>query len=365
MRGNYKLTRQTLFASAAGAAIVLALTPALLASAGAEPNGPAGITDPIMLGAVTTVGSDQFATTDLATLLDPSGTSTQHYGPYASKSEDSGTCGNNWADDAFDRHFTVRTNSPGVFTVVEQFRDGEFKTPSTVSPNTNQSPGACQTALAPAGNGGTVDPGITGSLHGYFIIPNVLVQTSHDVHCDALLLTNDNCTTATFINTHFAPCYTATCPVTTFFFRYVARDQCLIQHEWQNASSDVGGNKGDIVSGHPCCEEGDGEGDFQGHQKGNFSFDGDGCRDGDSNSVDSTNVGDGRDFHSTSIQSMQYDSLANTVTITGAGLAGGVPTSFVFVALETGPTTPGWVSFTLGDGYNVAGNLLNGSVVLH
>jgi hypothetical protein len=76
-------------------------------------------------------------------------------------------------------------------------------------------------------------------------------------------------------------------------------------------------------------------------------------------------VGDGRSFHSTSIQSMKVDSIAHTITITGVGLAGANPLSFVFVALETGPGTPGWVSFTLGDGYHNAGPLLNGSVVLH
>ena len=62
---------------------------------------------------------------------------------------------------------------------------------------------------------------------------------------------------------------------------------------------------------------------------------------------------------------VKYDSSANTLTVTGTGVSGGLPVSFVFVALETGPTTPGWVSFVFSDGYTNAGNLLNGSVVLH
>src|SRR2546426_8407707 len=43
-------------------------------------------------------------------------------------------------------------------------------------------------------------------------------------------------------------CYPATCPVTTFFFHYNAGDQGLIMNEWKNASSDRGGNHGDIRS---------------------------------------------------------------------------------------------------------------------
>ena len=37
-------------------------------------------------------------------------------------------------------------------------------------------------------------------------------------------MTNANCTTTTFINTHFTPCYPVTCTVTTFAFHYSAGD---------------------------------------------------------------------------------------------------------------------------------------------
>lgn len=33
---------------------------------------------------------------------------TKHFGPFPSTSPDSGTCGNDWAEDTFDRFFTVR-----------------------------------------------------------------------------------------------------------------------------------------------------------------------------------------------------------------------------------------------------------------
>src|SRR6266436_10308959 len=93
---------------------------------------PSLVTAPSLITLINTTGDDVFATTNLTTLLDPTGNGTQHYGPYNSMSPDSGTCGNNWADDTFDRHFTVR-NQGGSITVVEQFKDGSFMTPSTSS----------------------------------------------------------------------------------------------------------------------------------------------------------------------------------------------------------------------------------------
>jgi hypothetical protein len=228
---------------------------------------------------INSVGDDTFSTIDLATLLatytsltptplltstsaaltpadsSSSGTSSQHYGPYASGSPDSGTCGNNWADDTYNRHFTIFQNrNDGSLLVVEQFKDGNFHTPSTTPPTTNQSPGACNTSPGPTGNGGTVAAGIQGSFHGYFVIPipSSVSQTSNSPFCDANAMSNSPCTTTTFIDSHFSPaCYfggTGTCPVTTFFFHYSAGDQQLIAHEWKNSSPDRGGNSGDIRS---------------------------------------------------------------------------------------------------------------------
>jgi len=120
-----------------------------------------------------------------------------------------------------------------------------------------------------------------------------------------------------------------------------------------------------ITSPQSGCQESDGNGDFQGQQSGNFGFDNDGCIDGDQNQVSSTNRGDGRDFQSAQITTSTFDATANTVTITGFGTSNGIPLTFVFVALETGPTTPGWVSFAFSDGYTNAGTLVNGNILLH
>ena len=194
-----------------------------------------------MITLINTTGDDVFATTNLTTLLDPTGNGTQHYGPYNSMSTDSGTCGNDWAMDTFDRHFTVKRNQDGTFTVVQQFKQGSFVT------NFGASPGTCETT--DGSPPGTVAAGKTGGMQGYFIIPipAPFTQTSNDPSCVAGL-PSAPCTTGGFINTHFSCMYLATCSMTTFAFHYSAGDQLLVEHEWKNASSDRGGNQGDIRS---------------------------------------------------------------------------------------------------------------------
>src|SRR5690349_7855627 len=93
--------------------------PAGVAYAAPDPGGTAGggLINPLVLTVLNTLGDDTFAQANLTTAM--GGTSaTQHYGPYASGSEDSGTCGNDWAQDTFDRHFTVHNNRDGTYTVV-------------------------------------------------------------------------------------------------------------------------------------------------------------------------------------------------------------------------------------------------------
>jgi hypothetical protein len=214
--------------------------------AAADPDGnggASGLTDPTLLALIT--NDDVFATADLSLLLSgPGSPATQHYGGYPSTSPDSGTCGNDWAEDTFERHFTVRANPDGeTFTVVQQFRQGSFVT------NEGLSPGSCD--FTDGSPPGTVNEGVTGNMHGYFIISNVGTQTSWSPYCDAIAGNNTDCTTTKFIDTHFTPCYfagTGTCPVTTFAFHFAAGDQGLVEHEWKNASDDRGGNHGDIRS---------------------------------------------------------------------------------------------------------------------
>jgi hypothetical protein len=229
------------FATATALAVALLLASPTLADPDGN-HGTQGLTDPVLLALIT--NDDLFSIADLTALLDPPGPNgTQHYGPYTSTSPDSGTCGNDWATDTFDRHFTVRNNPDGTFTVVQQFKNGSFLT------NAGFSPGSCD--FSDGSPPGTVNAGVAGSMHGYFIIPLPpgTTQSSTSTYCDANAMTNTGCTTTTFINTHFSPaCYPATCPVTTFFFHYSAGGQSLVEHEWKNASSDRGGNHGDVRS---------------------------------------------------------------------------------------------------------------------
>ena len=222
-------------------AALAALALAISASAGPDGNtSAAGGTSPAL--SLLIGNDDLFSTIDLSTVLDPSGTTpTQHFGPYSSGSPDSGTCGNDWAQDTFDRDFTVRSNGDGTYTIVEQFKNGSFVT------SDGPSPGACDVTYF--NHGTTIVAGKTGSMHGYFIVSNVGSQMSSSSFCNATLNTNAGCTTERFINTHFTSCYPVTCTVTTFFDHYAAGDQSLLYHEWKNASADRGGNGGDIASG--------------------------------------------------------------------------------------------------------------------
>jgi hypothetical protein len=221
----------------AAATVAAALLVCGIASAAPDSASVAGLTSPSVLSMVSATGDDAFSTMSPSP-VDPSGTPTQHYGPYTSGSPDSGSCGTDWAEDTFDRDFTVRTSN-GSTTVVQQFKNGSFVT------NEGTSPGSCDTS---DGYGpGTLNAGHTGSMHGYIIISGSLVQTSQSPYCDAVAMSNADCTTTTFVNTHFVPCYPFTCTVSTFFDHYAAGDQGLAVHEWKNASCDRGGNHGDIA----------------------------------------------------------------------------------------------------------------------
>ena len=204
--------------------------------AAASPDGnqsASGVTNPALTALIT--NDDLFSVMDLTTLLDPPGPNgTQHYGPYASGSPDSGTCGN-WADDLYDQHFTVRPDGVGTFTVVAQYKRGSFTT------RAGPSPGSCDTT--DGSPPGTVDGGVIGDMHGYLIITVTGTQTSTDPSCIAGS-PNAQCTTTGFIISHF----TGSASTGTFFFHYSAGDQGLVEHEWKNASADRGGNHGDIRS---------------------------------------------------------------------------------------------------------------------
>ena len=166
----------------------------------------------------------------------PAAAASVRYGPFASGSPDSGTCGNDWAVDTFDRTFTASTtpNANGTYNVREDFTRGSFVTAAGPSPQ------ACD---ANRPTGGTVGPGITGRMAGTFSI-----VVTGGTYNSAAVCTLANCgTTAGFIATVYGP--TATYDVPTFFFGYITR----CNGWWINASANLGGNRGDISGTVRSC----------------------------------------------------------------------------------------------------------------
>lgn len=158
---------------------------------------------------------------------------TVHYGPINSGSTDSGTCGNDWADDTYKRVFVASTsqNGDGTYSVTESFIAGRFVTMA------GSSPGACET---PETANGLIRAGVTGSFNGTFDI--VVFNGTFDpaATCDEI-----SCgTTARFVATVYGE--GATYDVRTFEFTYHANGPGLASREWHNASLDQGGNSGDI-----------------------------------------------------------------------------------------------------------------------
>lgn len=198
---------------------------------------------------VNALGDDAFSTADPSTLSPPP---TQHYGPYTTTNDaDSGTCGNDWATDQFTRFFSIFSHN-GAIVVVEQFKDGTFVTPAPAGDPlaSPMSPGACNNTTPY--DGGIVNPGVTGSFHGYEIIPipSGVMETSNDPSCIAGSPSTP-CTTAGFLDTHFTGCTAllVSCSVTTFFFHYSGGlGQGLIANSWIDSSSDRAGEIGDIES---------------------------------------------------------------------------------------------------------------------
>ena len=161
----------------------------------------------------------------------------QHFGPFQSGSPDSGTCGNDWAMDTFQRRFTVEQNADGTFALGETFK-GTFVTVA------GPSPGGCETSSP---HGSIVSAGVDGRFAGFFH-GTVYGGTYNPDGCSSAAACS---TTHAFLNSVFGPTATFSCssgPGTcSFSLHYQAKDDILFR-EWINASDDLGGNKGDIAN---------------------------------------------------------------------------------------------------------------------
>jgi hypothetical protein len=222
-----------LLAVAAGLAAIFA------GAAGATPgvetrllgSGTAQLADPVL---------EELALVSLASSSDPSVT---HIGPVHSTSGDSGTCGPDWAEDTFDRYYTIRpTSNPGVFEVYEQYKNGSFITYE------GPSPGACEeTDGSPPG---VLDAGVLGTMHGYILTLVACDPSLSPCPDPSATCTTSACnTTNGFIKEFFGPA--AIRNDEAWFFHYAGYDDsnnALVSHEWKNASCNRSGNHGDIAT---------------------------------------------------------------------------------------------------------------------
>ena len=166
--------------------------------------------------------------------LTASGQDSVHYGPISSGTPDSGTCGNNWANDTYMRAFDAATsaNKDGTYNATERFISARFVTVAGLSPD------ACD----PTGvKGSTIADGVTGTFTG-----NFMIVVSHGTFNPNATCDTGCATTAGFVATVYGPA--ATYDIPSFGFTYHANGPDLIQREWHNASADQGGNRGDIRS---------------------------------------------------------------------------------------------------------------------
>jgi hypothetical protein len=157
-----------------------------------------------------------------------------HYGPISSGTPDSGTCGNNWANDTYMRVFDAATsqNTDGTYNATETFISARFVTVAGPSPD------ACD----PTGvTGSTIAAGVTGTFTG-----NFMIVVSHGTFNPTATCDTGCDTTQGFVTTVYGAA--ATYDIPSFGFAYHANGPGLIQREWHNASADQGGNSGDIRS---------------------------------------------------------------------------------------------------------------------
>jgi hypothetical protein len=146
-------------------------------------------------------------------------------------SPDSGTCGNDWANDTLKRVYKVTQNHDGSFTLVA-FDRGTFTTVA------GQSPGACETG--DSHHGATVTAGVTGGVVG-FVAEKLTGTFNATATCAAV------CNRDAFVAAHFGTPTTRV--VEKFAFFYGSKDPGLIKHMWVNrGTATTSSNAGDIAS---------------------------------------------------------------------------------------------------------------------
>lgn len=163
----------------------------------------------------------------LVSVTTVAGPGTQHFGPFLDNTTDGGSCGNTWANDSFERRYTVISNGGGNFTVREQDH-GTFVTLA------GSSPGACETTPH---HGAVLSAGIKGDIQGSAVF-TVNSGTYNPNGCDA----NPSACSARagFVTAVFGAAAVPSMNFTAFNFEYSSSDQSLDYHHWQDKSADQG-----------------------------------------------------------------------------------------------------------------------------
>jgi hypothetical protein len=152
------------------------------------------------------------------------------YGPLAHRSNDTGSCHNAWAVDSYRREFAAATtpDDSGKYTVTQRYVNGKFVTragPSPVSCGRHE--------------GGSLRAGITGAFTG-----DETIVVSNGKYDPAATCTPDICDNSEdFVAIVYG--IRATHEVRSYRYRYTTN----AHGSWTNASSDSGGDSGDIATG--------------------------------------------------------------------------------------------------------------------
>jgi len=148
---------------------------------------------------------------------------TQQFGPFLVNTPDGSSCGPDWANDSFERRYTVISNGGGNFTVREK-DNGTFTTLG------GSSPGACEST---PNHGSFVGAGIVGNIQGSADF-TVNSSTYNPNGCTA---NPSVCSTRWgFVTAVFGASALGTVTFTAFNFEYSSSDQSLAFHHWQDKS---------------------------------------------------------------------------------------------------------------------------------
>ena len=162
---------------------------------------------------------------------------TQQFGPFVLNTTDGGSCGNSWANDTFERRYTVISNGGGNFTIRER-DNGTFVTIAGLSP------GKCESTPH---HGANLAAGIAGNIQGTADI-TVNSATYNPSGCDA---NPSLCSTRSgFVSAVFGPSAVATITFASFNFEYSSSDQSLGYRHWQDKSDQAVNDifEGDIAN---------------------------------------------------------------------------------------------------------------------